>query len=167
MKSLERPKIELSLTVFDKTIEAIVLLILIVFWFFTSYHYKSLPDVIPTHFKANGEVDGYGLKWTILTLPSIATLFYFGLTILAKYPHKFNYTATITKGNAKKLYSIATQMLRIMKLALIIVFFSMEYETVQIAMNIPDPLTKWYVLFDFTMIFLPLFYFLIKSSQNS
>jgi len=167
MEKNEKPILKIPLTGFDKAIEAIVIILLLAFWIFTLTNYRTLPEIIPTHFVANGKADGYGLKWTILTLPSVATLFYVGLSVLAKYPHKFNYATTITVENAPRLYTIATQMLRVMKLAIILVLFLMEYETVQLALAIPDPLSNWYMMIDFTLIFVPLFYFLIKTSQNA
>jgi len=100
----ERPKIKLVLNLMDKITEVAAISVLVAFWMYTLVSYKTLPEIIPTHFVADGQADGFGLKWTILTLPLMGLLFYIGLTVLGRYPHKFNYPVTITLNNAEKLY---------------------------------------------------------------
>lgn len=163
----ERPQIKLVLSMIDKLTEATALVVLICFWIYTLLSYKSLPEVIPTHFVADGQADGYGLKWTILTLPIIGLLFYVGLTVLGRYPHKFNYPGTVTAKNAEQLYRSGAQMMRIMKLMLIIVFFVMTYQTVQTAVGGTGIITRGGLFIDFALLFIPIFYFLIKMSKNA
>jgi uncharacterized membrane protein len=163
----ERPQLQLALSPTDKVTEVMAVVVLVVFWIYTLLSYKSLPEVIPTHFVADGTADGYGLKWTILTLPLIGLLFYIGLTVLGRYPHKFNYPVEVTKANAEQLYRSGVQMLRVMKLVLIIIFFVMTFQTVQSALGITSFVTKNGLFLDFALLFIPLFYFLIKMSKNA
>jgi len=163
----EQPVIKITPSLTDKIIEAVIVLEVIVFWVYTITHYNALPEVIPTHFAGEGKPDGYGLKWTILTLPIIATLFYIGLSILGRYPHKFNYPGTITEKNAATQYRIGSEMLRGMKGSVITVFLVMNYQTVQTAMGLTDGMGHYGMLLDFAIIFVPLFYFLIKMSKNA
>ena len=167
MADLVRPKIKIPLTITDKIIEVMGLLVLIGFWIFTLFHYNQLPDIIPTHFGAEGKPDGYGEKYTILFLPIIGSLLYIALTILARFPHKMNYTATITEANAEKQYTIMTQMLRVLKVMMLLVFFVLDYKTIQIALGLPDLFGRWFLLLLFALVFVPIFYFLIQSSKNS
>lgn len=161
------PKVTVPVSATAKAIEVLGLLLLLAFWFFTLSHYAQLPDIIPTHFNASGEVDGYGSKWLIITLPAVGTLMYFGLTLAAKYPHKMNYAVTITEANAEKQYSIVTEMFRVMKIALVFVFFILTYQTVQIASDLPDIFGKSFLFLVFGLVFAPVFYFLIQSSKNA
>lgn len=163
----ERPQLQLALSQTDKVIEVLAAAVLILFWIYTLVSYKTLPDVTPTHFVSDGKADGYGLKWTILTLPSIALLLYFGLSILGRYPHKFNYPVEVTKANAETLYRSGAQMLRVMKLMLIILFFLMTYQTVLSASGITSFVTRNGLFLDFALLFIPVFYFLIKMSKNA
>ncbi|QBZ98662.1 DUF1648 domain-containing protein [Flavobacterium sangjuense] len=167
MNSQANPEIRIPLTTAGKIIEAIGLLLLVSFWYFTLSSYSQLPDIIPTHFRTNNVVDGYGNKWNIIMLPIIATILYLGLTIVARFPHKMNHLVTITEANARKQYSIITEMFRILKIAIVIVFFLIAFETVQIALGLPDVLEKWFLLIVFTLVFAPIFYFLIISSKNA
>lgn len=167
MASPTNPRIKIPLTTTGKIIEVVGLLLLVSFWYFTLSHYSDLPDIIPTHFSSNNKVDGYGAKWSIITLPVIGTIMYLGLTIVARFPHKMNHFVTITEANARKQYTIMTGMFRIMKIAIVLVFFLIAFETVQIALGLPDILGKWFLLIVFALIFVPIFWLLILSSKNA
>lgn len=167
MTSPTNPRINIPLTYTGKIIEIVGLLLLVLFWYFTLSHYNELPNSIPTHFKANNVVDGYGSKWNIIMLPIVATIMYLGLTIVARFPHKMNHFVTITEANARKQYSIITGMFRIMKITIVLVFFMMTFETVQIALGLPDVFGKWFILIAFALIFVPIFWLLILSSKNA
>lgn len=167
MLDSKRPIVKIPLTLFDKSVEVIGLLILLSFWIFTLFYYNQLPDIIPTHFGAEGKPDGFGPKWTIVILPLISTLIYAFMTVAARFPHKMNYTATITQANAKKQYTTMTKMLRMLKVILLLVFFVTDYKTMQIALVWPDVLGRWFLLLVFAMVFVPIFFFLIQSSKNS
>lgn len=161
------PKIKIPLTLTDKALEVIGLLALCFFWFFNLSHFNQLPEIIPTHFGANGEPDGYGNKWIIITLPAVGTLIYLGLTLVSRFPHKLNYAVTISETNAEKQYGIVSRMLRVMKITLLIVFFILDYQTMQLAIGLPDLFGRWFLLIVFTLVFTPIFYFLIQSSKNA
>jgi uncharacterized membrane protein len=167
MSDSGRPLIKIPLTLTDKIMEMIGILVLVTFWFFTLTNYKQLPEIIPTHFGSGGIPDGFGSKWTILLLPIVGALFYIGLSIFSRYPHKFNYSVTITEANAEKQYTIVTRMLRVMKIMLLLVFFVLDYKTIQIALSLPDLFGRWFLLLVFALVFVPIFYFLIQSSKNA
>jgi hypothetical protein len=167
MTSPANPEIKIPLTTTGKITEAIGLLLLFSFWYFTLSLFSQLPNIIPTHYRTNNVVDGYGSKWNIIMLPIVASILYLGLTIVARFPHKMNHLVTITEANARKQYSIITEMFRILKIAIVIVFFIIAFETVQIALGLPDVFGKWFLLIAFTLVFAPIFYFLIISSKNA
>ena len=83
----------------------------------------TLPETIPTHYNALGQVDNYGSKTLLFLLPAIASIIFVGITKLNKYSHIFNYTVTIKQANAKSQYTAATRLLRILKLICVLVFF--------------------------------------------
>lgn len=167
MAASDRPILKLPLTPFDRTVEVLGLLTLIGFWIFTINYYGLLPEVIPTHFGGGGKPDGFGSKETILGLPIVSTVLYVMLTVFSRFPHKMNYTVTITEANAEVQYRIMTRMIRVLKVFVLLVFFTLDYKTVQIALAWPDVLGRWFLLLLFAMIFGPLFYFLIQLSKNS
>lgn len=162
----ERPKITLIPTMADKLVEVLGWLILLTLWGWTISHYSALPDTIPTHFNGAGEADGFGSKASIIGLPIIATLLFIGFTVLNRYPHIFNYPTTITQDNALRLYTLATRMLRYLKLILVVVFGGITFKTIQTANGESSGLGGWFLPLTAGLIFIPLIYFVIKSVQG-
>lgn len=117
-----RPKIKVTLSSFDKTLETICISLILVLWGLTLFAYFTLPDTIPTHYNASGEVDNYGSKTTLIFLPVLCTILFCGLTILNKHPNILNYVTPITEENAERQYKYATRMLRFIKLLIAIIF---------------------------------------------
>ena len=163
----ERPKITLIPTNADKLVELLGWLILLALWTLTITNYSSLPDTIPIHFNATGQADGFGNKVSIIALPVIASVLFIGLTVLNRYPHSFNYPSAITEDNALRLYTLATRMLRYLKLVLVLVFGGIEFMTIQNATGKTAGLGVWFLPLTLVLIFLPLIYFLIKSVQKN
>ena len=161
----ERPKIKLIPTTADNLVDLLGWIMLLSIWALTTTHYSTLPDTIPTHFNAAGEADGFGSKASIIGLPVIATLLFIGLTVLNRYPHSFNYPTAITQDNALRLYTLATRMLRYLKLVLVLVFGGIEFMTIQHATGKGAGLGVWFLPLTLVLVFLPLVYFVVKSIQ--
>ena len=159
----ERPKINVQLTTTDKLVEIIGWLLIGAIWVLTITNYSTLPNTIPTHFNGAGEADGFGSKASIIGLPFIATLLFIGLTVLNRHPHSFNYPSPVTQNNALRLYTLATRMLRYLKLVLVVVFGGIEFMTIQNATGKAAGLGVWFLPLTLVLIFLPLIYFVVKS----
>ena len=161
----ERPKLKIQLSPTDKVLELLGWGVLLALWAWTGTSFSNLPDSIPTHFNAAGEADGFGRKASIIGLPVIATLLFIGLTILNRYPHSFNYPTAITQDNALRLYTLATRMLRYLKLVLVLVFGGIELMTIQHAIGKGAGLGVWFLPLTLVLVFLPVIYFVVKSVQ--
>ena len=163
----DRVKLKIELTATDKVIELAGWISIIATWWLTITNYANLPDIIPTHYNAIGEADGFGGKATILTLPLIATVLFVGLTVLNKFPHIFNYTASITKENALRQYTNATRLIRYLKLILVIIFCFIAYKTIQKASGKADGLGSWFLPFMLVCVFVPLIWFIVQSIKKA
>ena len=86
-----RPKIKVPLEGLDIVLDIISATILILLIAYAIISYTELPDSIPSHFNAKGEVDGYSEKITIWLLPAIGVVLFFGLYTINRYPHLHNY----------------------------------------------------------------------------
>lgn len=127
----DRPKLKIELTTFDKIIEILGWIFIIAMWSMTIISNNQLPDVIPTHFNLKGEVNGYGEKWMILLLASITTILFLAMSYLNKFPHRFNYLTVITKDNALRQYTIATRVIRFLKILMVAIFLLTTYQTIK------------------------------------
>ena len=161
----QRPKIKLELAIADKTIEIVAWVLIFAVWGLTITNYGSLPNIIPTHYNGAGVADGYGEKWLILTLPLVATVLFVALTILNKFPHIFNYLNEITEENALRQYTNATRLIRFLKLIVVLIFGLIAFKTIQNGNGQAEGLGVWFLPLTMGLIFIPLFYFVVKSFQ--
>lgn len=160
----KRSKIEL--TPFDKLLEAVGWCIILVIWIALIISYAKLPEIIPTHYNAQGVIDGYKNKSSIWILPIVASALFIGMTFLNGVPHIFNYLTAITEENALQQYSIMTKMMRFVKLALVIVMGSLVFKTISIARGMDSGLESFFTPMILGTLFIPLIYFLFVLIKN-
>ena len=163
----ERPKINLKLTLIDWVLEAICLLSIVGIWLLTLVYYRELPEIIPIHYNLTGDVDSFGRKVNLLSLPSISTIIYLGLTILNKYPHTFNYPKSFTKENAREMYRATSQIMRLLKLVSILIFGMIILETIQTVNGNSDELKIWFTFSPFIFSLIPLIYILYFAKNKT
>ena len=161
-----RPKITIDLTKVDRTLEGLCLIILILLWTGTIAGFSKLPDQIPSHFNAAGQADDYSSKRSIFTLPIVATIFYLGMTIINRYPHVYNYPATVTAENARRLYTSATRLIRTLKLAVVVIFSAIVLLTYKSVFNKGDGLGFWFLPAVLALMFVPVIIYLIKTPNS-
>lgn len=110
-------------TVFDWAIEISSFLCLI--WaFYPLFFYERLDAeiLIPTHYNLLGEVDGWGDRSFLWSLPPIAFVVYIILSILQRYPEIYNYPVKVTKENTESLHRLGVQLIRYIKFITILIF---------------------------------------------
>lgn len=126
----ERPQITLTLTATDKLINKLAWIVFIATWVLPLAMLPTLPDIIPSHFNGDGNVDGYSGKLSVLILPAVGTFVFFLLHLVGKHPDKLNYPVIITEQNAEKQYTFATRTLRTMKLSVTLLLIFIEAEVI-------------------------------------
>lgn len=126
---MSRPKIKLVPTTVEKIAEGMIIGILFIHIIVIAIVYSTLPPTIPTHYGLDLKADGFGPKATILMLPAIHLVITCLLFWLNRKPHIFNYQVEVTDQNAEKLYKSATNMLRILNLAVSVTLFSISIKT--------------------------------------
>lgn len=161
-----RPKITIEKTEFDRLLDWINIILLIVYLTYVYMHYQHLPEIIPTHFGPDGVADNFGTKNSIWILPIIALVMTIGMRILYNYPHQFNYVVKITEENAPRQYQFGIWVLRITTLFVLLLFFYISYATIRTALhNDENALGGWFLpIVLIVSIIFPL-YILIKMSS--
>ena len=153
-----RPEILIEKKLIDIFFEMTALLSIVFMWGFCLYHYKSLPEIIPTHYGTNGIVDDYGSKKTIFLIPAIVTIIVFGMRWLNRYPHKFNYMTVITAENAEKQYKMATRLIRYLQFIISVLFTYIVVKTVEDSYAKQSKLDIWFVFILEAAILVPTVY---------
>ncbi|MEC4048410.1 DUF1648 domain-containing protein [Flavobacterium sp. SUN046] len=161
-----RPKIKIPLTPLDYSVELLGVFLFLGIWIVTITNYKTLPEIIPSHFKADGTVDGHGPKELIYSLPGVASIIYIALTILCRLPHLFNYSEVITIENAYQKYTLSSRLMRYLKSVVLIVFYILTYITIQSATNNVIGLPFWFLSLAIFMIIVPLFFYVINLTKS-
>lgn len=139
-----RPRISVPYEPMDIIVDLISVSLLILMMSYTVLSYSELPDVIPSHFNAQGDVDGHSKKLFIWFLPVIGIVTFTGLFILNKYPHIHNYMVNITEANALKNYRFSTRIVRFTNLFVILVLGFTNYAMIEGAKGDKVSLGSWF-----------------------
>ena len=142
---------------FDIIIEACCLLCLVGLLIFLIIDWKYIPNEIPGHYNAMGEIDRITSKGSLLVLPIIAWIMYIGMTVIEKYPKVWNTGVNVTEENKDRVYRTLKNMMGTIKLLLIAVF---TYLTVNSAMA--KPLPAMFLPVFLTLMFGSLIFFIVK-----
>lgn len=143
--NIDRPKIKVPLESIDIIMESISIVLIFLMWLYLLTEYPNLPETVASHFNIKGEPDAYNDKTFILLLPSIATLMYFGLFLLNRYPHIHNYMVNITPNNALKNYRFSTRIVRIVNTLSMIMFSYITFHIINSAKGKVLTLGNWFL----------------------
>lgn len=161
-----KPKLELTLSPFDKVMEVLGWASLFMLWALVLLKYSSLPAIIPIHFNAIGDVDRYGKKEIIFLLPIMGTVLYMGLTALTKYPHLYNYSSSFTTENARYHYTNATRLIRFLKLVVVLLFLIVVVSTYFVIIGKTTGLGPWFMPLILALMLAPTLLFVVKSMRK-
>jgi len=128
-----KKKIEISMA--DKLIEAVSVIILLIIFFLPQYYYNDLPAKIPIHFNISGQPNNYAGKVLIWLLPFISLIFYLGFIILKRMPHILNYPAHSKLDKNKEQNKISIRILRYLLLVVLASFLYLVYGTINVALQ--------------------------------
>lgn len=97
--------------------------------------YAALPDIVPTHFGAGGQPNGYGGKGTLLFLLAVDIGMYVMMTVLPIFPRSFNFAVKITPENASQQYLLVRYMVLGMKALISWLFLYISYQAMAVALG--------------------------------
>lgn len=124
----------------DTIAEVFCMILLIVTTLYTIYMYIQLPEKIPIHYNAAGVVDRYGNKLEIFILLIVTWVMYIGLSLVTRVPQFWNTGVSVTAENKDRVYRILKNMLKIIKMEIIVIFCYLIYNTTTLY-----DLPKWFV----------------------
>ena len=162
-----QPKLRIDWTPIDWILEFLAILGFLTFLGTAVYYFPKLPETIPTHFNGSGQPDGYSSKSSFWIMPGISVFVYILLTVVNRFPHKFNYLVTITPQNAMKQYTMGTRMIRFLKMIIVWLFLYINFTIIQSA----DPQSKglgiWFLPVFLGFVFIPLIIYFVLSYKKS
>lgn len=163
---MTRPKIKIQPDLIDNALDLISLGLVLFAFYFPFSVYSEMPDMIPSHFNAAGEVDALSGKEKVWWLPAITGVLYAGLFILNRYPHIFNYSVNITEENAEKQYTLATKLIRWINLYATGGLCYISYGVVNSAINTEESLGSWFLPVFLCTPILIIVVYMIQANKN-
>lgn len=114
------------------------IILLIVFW-------SNIPETVPAHFNASGEIDRWGSKWELFIFPIIGVLTCLFMQLFEKHPEWHNYPERLNESNAKQFYLLSRKMLNQLKNICLIIFSFLLLESVFISLGSHIGFGKWFL----------------------
>ena len=136
--TLPKTKYEKCLDVIGSGLFTVSILFIILQW-------GNLPEEIPAHFNAKGEVDRWGSKIEVLILPGIGIFMWIFLGLLEKAPHMHNYPARLNERNVEAFYLNSRRLCNEVKNFCLILFAIISCEIVLVALGKIEGLGWWFL----------------------
>jgi uncharacterized membrane protein len=130
-----RPKLTLPMTKLEIGLEVLTVPLVILNFVLLAIFWKSLPFTVPTHFDLSGTANGWSPRETLWMLAAFGLFNYIALTVVARFPHTFNYMWPITEKNAPKQYLLARKFMSILKMEASLLMFFALWNCVQVGIG--------------------------------
>lgn len=158
-----RPKIDIPKTMSERIWDLIGYLVFLSSVIYLIYVWGDLPQEVPAHYNALGEVDRYGSKWELVILPGVS-LFILGLmNLFERFPEWHNYPKRLNDKNAESFYLNSRKLVNQIKNISLIIFAYLLFQSVGIAIGWLKELNSWGLSI---LIFLLLFAIIIQFIKN-
>ncbi|MCC5925753.1 MAG: DUF1648 domain-containing protein [Bacteroidetes bacterium] len=163
---MPNPKIAIQKESIDYVIERAGFIGLIVLIAVPAYYFGSLPEEVPRHFGADGNPTAWAGKGIIWLLPSMGLILFVKMSILAHFPHIYNYPTKVTEENAERLYRLATRMIRSLNTLIVFVFLYITYSSILTALGEQDGLHPGFMFAFMGSMFLVIGYYIFQSYRK-
>lgn len=127
--------------------------------------WSSLPEQVPGHYNAAGEVDRWGSKIELFILPGVGLFTAILMQIFERFPEMHNYPARLNESNTEQFYLHSRKLLNRLKNICLILFSLILYESISIAMEWGNGFGKWFLPLALVGTFLPIVHGLIQQRK--
>ncbi|MFN2746407.1 MULTISPECIES: DUF1648 domain-containing protein [Bacillus] len=105
----------------------------------------TLPEQVPVHYNALGDIDRWGSKWELLILPGIGFFILLFMQLLEKFPEMHNYPKRLNEKNAGQFYLLSRKLVNRIKNACFIIFSLILFESASIALRWGSGFGGWFL----------------------
>ena len=156
---MEKPiKIERNALDILETIVSLLSLVGVVVYLILTW--KTIPDQIPMHYNAAGEINRWGSKSELIVLPIISWLMFGLITLIERYPSVWNTGVRITDNNRTEVYRLLKNLIAVVKIFVLLMFGSI---TVISSLSLSLPV--WYILGFMALLFGAIAYFIVRLTR--
>lgn len=148
----KQPVVQLPYNTFERIADALAIAFAVIGFLLALSKYPGLPDQIPSHFNASGEVDGHSSKAVIFILPALSILISAGIIFLSGFPQYFNFPYRITEENAPFEYRKARALLRVVNIFTCLMLLILTWDILQSVNGKPGLSVLFWIVFILLMI---------------
>lgn len=105
----------------------------------------SIPDLVPGHYNASGDVDRWGSKFELLILPIVGLLLWLFMNVLEKFPHVHNYPDRLNENNVEAFYLNSRKLLNSVKNVCLLTFSYILVQSIRVALGNAESLGLWFL----------------------
>lgn len=163
--SLQRPKLAIPKTTGEKIADIIGYGAYIGALVFLLYHWQRLPDEVPAHYNAVGEVDRWGSKMELFILPVVGFFLALFMQMVERFPETHNYPARLNEQNAHAFYTLSRKLTNQLKNSSLVIFSLLTIQTVLIAQEKLDSLSSLFLPFFMVVVCAPIVICLVKQRR--
>ena len=145
----------------DKLMNRLSLLLLLGTAVFLAAYWRRIPEEVPMHFNAAGEIDRWGSKWWLLMLPVITWLVYGFLTVAEQI---FGICGNGAKGpekNRGQAFILLGHLLSTQKL-----LFTALFTWITLWCALAQPLPAWFSPATLAVVFGDMTYWIVRLIRN-
>ena len=122
--------------------------------------WNTIPDQIPAHYNAAGEVNRWGSKSELIVLPIISVLLYGLITLIEHYPQVWNTGVRITDENRTVVYRLLKNLIAWVKMITLSIFGSLTVIS-SLSLNLPI----WFLLVFLVLLFGIIAYYIVRITR--
>lgn len=157
-----KPILDIPKTLFEKWLDRLTAIVYIAGILYTIVIWSQLPDQVPAHYNAAGDVNRWGSKWELILLPAIAAVLAVFMSFLEKHPEWHNYMK-LNESNIEFQYKNSRMLLNVLKNESVLLFVFITYRTEQVALGNTDSLGIAFIPIYLGLIFGSMAFFIIRS----
>jgi uncharacterized membrane protein len=164
-KTRKRLEIKISKTKSEWVWDIIGLMVYVASIFFLIFVWNKLPDQVPGHYNAQGEIDRMGSKFELLLFPGIGLFMILFIRFFERHPELHNYPQRFNESNAKQFYLQSRKLANQLKNICLIIFTLLLFESVSIALGWWSGFGIWLLPLILVGTFTPIIMGLIQQSR--
>ncbi|WP_339252746.1 DUF1648 domain-containing protein [Sporosarcina sp. FSL W8-0480] len=163
--SYNKPKLEIPKTTVQWAFDIFTIIVFVAGMIYLISIWNQLPDQVPAHYNAAGEVDRWGSKWELVILPIIAVLMAIFLTFLEKHPEWHNYM-NLNENNIEFQYRNSVIFLNVMKNECVLLFVYISFNIAQVALGKAESIGNLFLPVFLVIMFGTMAFFIIRSIKH-
>lgn len=160
-----RPKLDIPKTALRKLWDIIGYTAFLGSLVFLGFVWGELPDEVPAHYNASGEVYWWGSKYELFILPGIGLFILLLMQLFERHPETHNYPERINEKNAREFYINSRKMINLIKNLCLVIFSLILIESVSIAMEWTEGSGPWLFILLTISAFVPIIIGMLKQRK--